>query len=296
MRFVGLDVHRDFCEVAMAEGGAVRCVGRIATTPAELERFAQGLIATDDVTLENTGIAASIVRILEPHVARVAVANVATVAVARKLAVLCWHLLTKGQDYAFARPSLVRTKLCRMKLQAGRPAGRRASSGSRLFSPRALEAGARRWAACRGSLSPSGGRPNFIKQNGCWRRHRRAHLVRSRGQARRRCCRHLTFIRSSCAHRSGEHAVAETSAPASALSPRLVELLKVVSPKSDSTISECGDDKRTLDARAAAADLLGVSPSTVRRWAADGRIACQRTPSGQRRFLADDLERAPARV
>jgi diguanylate cyclase (GGDEF)-like protein/excisionase family DNA binding protein len=39
-----------------------------------------------------------------------------------------------------------------------------------------------------------------------------------------------------------------------------------------------------------AADLLGVSPSTVRRWAADGRIACQRTPSGQRRFLADDLE------
>ena len=41
-----------------------------------------------------------------------------------------------------------------------------------------------------------------------------------------------------------------------------------------------------------AADLLGVSPSTLRRWAAHGRIACQRTPSGQRRFLVDDLERA----
>ena len=40
-----------------------------------------------------------------------------------------------------------------------------------------------------------------------------------------------------------------------------------------------------------AADLLGVSASTVRRWAADGRMACRRTPSGQRRFLADDLER-----
>src|ERR1035437_10673402 len=40
-----------------------------------------------------------------------------------------------------------------------------------------------------------------------------------------------------------------------------------------------------------AADLLGVSASTVRRWAADGRIACQRTASGQRRFLASDLER-----
>jgi diguanylate cyclase (GGDEF)-like protein/excisionase family DNA binding protein len=43
-----------------------------------------------------------------------------------------------------------------------------------------------------------------------------------------------------------------------------------------------------------AADLLAVSPSTVRRWAADGRIACHRTPSGQRRFLASDLERALA--
>ena len=40
-----------------------------------------------------------------------------------------------------------------------------------------------------------------------------------------------------------------------------------------------------------AADLLGVSASTVRRWAADGKLACQRTPGGQRRFLASDLER-----
>jgi excisionase family DNA binding protein len=39
-----------------------------------------------------------------------------------------------------------------------------------------------------------------------------------------------------------------------------------------------------------AADRLGVSATTVRRWAADGRLACQRTPSGQRRFLAEDLE------
>ena len=39
-----------------------------------------------------------------------------------------------------------------------------------------------------------------------------------------------------------------------------------------------------------AADLLGVSANTVRRWAADGRLACQRTSSGQRRFLVDDLK------
>jgi len=39
-----------------------------------------------------------------------------------------------------------------------------------------------------------------------------------------------------------------------------------------------------------AADLLGVSANTVRRWAADGRLVCHRTPSGQRRFPRDDLE------
>jgi diguanylate cyclase (GGDEF)-like protein/excisionase family DNA binding protein len=38
-----------------------------------------------------------------------------------------------------------------------------------------------------------------------------------------------------------------------------------------------------------AADLLDVSPSTVRRWAADGMLACRLTPGGQRRFLRGDL-------
>jgi len=39
-----------------------------------------------------------------------------------------------------------------------------------------------------------------------------------------------------------------------------------------------------------AADLLGVSATTVRRWADSGRIACRRTPSDQRRFLLTDIE------
>jgi transposase len=47
--------------------------------------------------------------------------NVATVAVARKLCVLCWCLLTRGEDYAFQRPSLVRRKLRRLELRAGAP-------------------------------------------------------------------------------------------------------------------------------------------------------------------------------
>jgi transposase len=47
--------------------------------------------------------------------------QVAAVAVARKLAVLCWQLLTKGEDYAYARPSLVRQKLRALERAAGAP-------------------------------------------------------------------------------------------------------------------------------------------------------------------------------
>ena len=45
--------------------------------------------------------------------------NVATVAVARKLAVIAWHMLNRGEDYAFARPSLTREKLRRLELMLG---------------------------------------------------------------------------------------------------------------------------------------------------------------------------------
>ena len=45
--------------------------------------------------------------------------QVATLAVARKLAVLAWTLLTRGVDYAFARPSLVPQKVRGMELRAG---------------------------------------------------------------------------------------------------------------------------------------------------------------------------------
>ena len=43
-----------------------------------------------------------------------------------------------------------------------------------------------------------------------------------------------------------------------------------------------------------AADLLGVSATTVRRWADSGKLVCRRTPSDQRRFLCDDLEAVTA--
>src|SRR3712207_9361916 len=50
--------------------------------------------------------------------------QVAAVATARKLAVLVWHLLSRGEDYAFARPALVAWKLRGLELAAGVP-GRR---------------------------------------------------------------------------------------------------------------------------------------------------------------------------
>jgi len=45
--------------------------------------------------------------------------QVATVATARKLTVLCWLLVTKGENYAFARPSLNAHKRRKLELAAG---------------------------------------------------------------------------------------------------------------------------------------------------------------------------------
>jgi hypothetical protein len=47
--------------------------------------------------------------------------QIAAVALARKLTVLCWHLLTKETDYRWARPALVATKRRAMELRSGRP-------------------------------------------------------------------------------------------------------------------------------------------------------------------------------
>src|SRR3954470_12467806 len=75
VRAIGLDVHRDFCEVAIAEAGSVRSAGRIAARPEVLELFAASLGADDRVVLEVCGNAWEIARIIEPHVARVVVVS-----------------------------------------------------------------------------------------------------------------------------------------------------------------------------------------------------------------------------
>jgi len=75
MRSIALDVHRDFCEVAIKDDSGVRLAGRVKTSLDELELFAQSLAPDDQVALEATGPAQAIARILEPHVARVLIAN-----------------------------------------------------------------------------------------------------------------------------------------------------------------------------------------------------------------------------
>jgi transposase len=50
--------------------------------------------------------------------------HVAAVAVARKLAVIIWHLLTRGEDYAWVRPALHAKKLRELELRSGEPARR----------------------------------------------------------------------------------------------------------------------------------------------------------------------------
>jgi transposase len=71
VRFVGLDVHRDFCEVALIEDGRLRSSGRIETTPEALELFARSLGEETAVALEATANAWAIARVLRPHVGRV---------------------------------------------------------------------------------------------------------------------------------------------------------------------------------------------------------------------------------
>ena len=72
---IGLDVHRDFCVVAIREDGRVRSAGRVPSTPEGLATLAESLLGTDRVALEVTGSCWEVARLLEPHVNRVVVVS-----------------------------------------------------------------------------------------------------------------------------------------------------------------------------------------------------------------------------
>jgi transposase len=165
MRAIGLDVHLEFCEVAISEQGKVRSAGRIATKPDEVELFAQSLGSEDRVALEVTGNAWEIKRILDPHVAEVIVASPTDTGIrgaraktdrldARTLA----RLLASGELEAVWMPDR-RTQVMRRRLQRrnqliwGRSKaknqissfGRLASAATRRsLSPRSTTAASRR--------------------------------------------------------------------------------------------------------------------------------------------------------
>src|ERR671912_2530422 len=74
-RAIGLDVHRDFCVVAICEDGQVRSGARVPCTSEGLQLLAESLMASDRVALEVTGSCWEVARILEPHVERVVVVS-----------------------------------------------------------------------------------------------------------------------------------------------------------------------------------------------------------------------------
>ncbi len=63
-------------------------------------------------------------RAFDQRIARRRGNPIAAVAVARKLAVIIWHLLKRGEDYAWLRPALHAKKLRDLELRSGQPARR----------------------------------------------------------------------------------------------------------------------------------------------------------------------------
>jgi transposase len=75
VRYIGMDVHREFAQLAVVENGLVRDEGRIGVTPEALRQWAAGLRGDDQVALEATGNSDAIATLLMPVVGRVVVSN-----------------------------------------------------------------------------------------------------------------------------------------------------------------------------------------------------------------------------
>jgi len=71
--------------------------------------------------------------------------HVAAVAAARKLAVVIWHLLSKGESYVWARPSLHAKKLRDLELKAGHRAARGQKGAAHAYNIKSHRDEERRW-------------------------------------------------------------------------------------------------------------------------------------------------------
>ena len=74
-RCIGLDVHREFAQVAIWQSGVVTQAGRFATTPEGVRAFAETLGPADEVALEATGNTWAIATLLASRAGRVVVSN-----------------------------------------------------------------------------------------------------------------------------------------------------------------------------------------------------------------------------
>ncbi|MFF3877164.1 transposase, partial [Streptomyces sp. NPDC001978] len=74
-RKIGMDIHRDFAQIAVVEDGFLTDAGQIGCRPQELRAWAETLRKDDEVALEATGNAEAIALLLRPKVARVVVSN-----------------------------------------------------------------------------------------------------------------------------------------------------------------------------------------------------------------------------
>jgi len=71
--------------------------------------------------------------------------HVAAVATARKLAILTWHLLTKGESYLWARPALHARKLRNLELKAGHKPVRGQKGTAHAYNLKSQRDQERRW-------------------------------------------------------------------------------------------------------------------------------------------------------
>ena len=75
MRVIGLDIHRTFAEVMFLENGELVHGGRVELTHDAFSAFCRTLRHDDEAVVEATGNTISVVRLLEPYVAKVVIAN-----------------------------------------------------------------------------------------------------------------------------------------------------------------------------------------------------------------------------
>ena len=90
----------------------------------------------------------------------------AVVAVARKLAVIAWHLLRSGEDYAYANPAQVRLKWRRIELRPVRPHSKGAGPALRWRADGEREVALAAERAYRRLVADSAGRRGCTKGRG----------------------------------------------------------------------------------------------------------------------------------